>query len=366
MPSWNKVGARKSTSETPSDLSESRVLANLAKLALGDLTDTPVPIPPISADAWSVRHPTFLSPTTAQSLLGTHAESSNTGAPNTVPADSTVTLPFNRMGFSISASSHGDLYFFGGATDWNKRFHNDLYRYSTTENTFSSLQCQGDVPSPRSGHVTATMGKVLLLHGGMTSASNRDDGFFMLNLALSRVRYRGHCYLDSLEWTKIVPAGKAPQARVYHAAAVVGTTFYIFGGSFGNIRYTSANCLWSFDLSTLFTQPTWEIVQPSTPEHPVKRLRHFMVPFYDQLIMFGGQEDLYKYSTLKDTWSFHLKTRVWSKIQSTPDISITSGDQAAASVGSFVYVFGGNCRDLRSNYISAFNMHGKFVFLAEQ
>ena len=48
------------------------------------------------------------------------------------------------------------------------------------------------------------------------------------------------------EWTRVKIAGLAPEGRYGHAAAMVGSKFYVFGGQSDDGSFL--NDMWSFDL----------------------------------------------------------------------------------------------------------------------
>jgi N-acetylneuraminic acid mutarotase len=68
-----------------------------------------------------------------------------------------------RGGASVT-EVNGHFVVFGGA-DREQTHFNDLHVFK--KGKWSSVEQQGDVPTPRSGHSTAAFGKFLFLYGGI-------------------------------------------------------------------------------------------------------------------------------------------------------------------------------------------------------
>lgn len=66
---------------------------------------------------------------------------------------------------------------------------NDLYVFSTRDNSAILLQTGGEIPSPRVGHASALVSNVLIVWGGDTKTDpklkeKQDDGLYLLNLGM--------------------------------------------------------------------------------------------------------------------------------------------------------------------------------------
>lgn len=117
--------------------------------------------------------------------------------------------PFPRYGHSVNPlaqSSNGDLYLFGGLV--KEQVRNDLYMVSCaalhpatglTLSTSSSdskllaaspinvslVETRGEIPCPRVGHASVSVGNVLIVWGGDTKTREedpQDDNLYLLNL----------------------------------------------------------------------------------------------------------------------------------------------------------------------------------------
>jgi hypothetical protein len=150
-------------------------LANLADLALSPPPE-PLSQAPSGTYSWFSRLPTLLPPSPIPG--GSHP-----------PPPTHSPQLFPRLGHSACSSASGDIYIFGGFTESNRgrpiggSYSNDLFLYSVKENTATFLQCYGDLPSHRYRHVSAVIGKVLLVWGG-TAGGGHPDGLYLLNLGI--------------------------------------------------------------------------------------------------------------------------------------------------------------------------------------
>ncbi|KAF5385427.1 hypothetical protein D9757_005444 [Collybiopsis confluens] len=247
-------------------------------------------------------------------------------APPTNPSPS----PFPRYGHALpaTATSSGELYLFGGLVREIPR--NDLYLVHARELSAILIQTGGELPSPRVGHASAIVSNVLIVWGGDTKADmkmrqgdRQDDGLYLLNLV-------------SREWTRVTVSGPGPVGRYGHAVTMAHTSkFVIFGGQ---VDGEFLNDLWAFDLNSLRTRPSWELIEPASPERPAQRTGHIVINHGDRIIIFGGTDGQYHYN---DTWSFDLTTRQWSELTCIGFIPAPREGHAAALVDDVMYVFGG-------------------------
>jgi len=192
--------------------------------------------------------------------------------PPTTPSPS----PFPRYGHALpsAATASGELFLFGGLV--REQVRNDVYLISTRESSATMLQTTGEIPSPRVGHASAFVGSVLIVWGGDTKTNGKskpgdghDDGLYLLNLS-------------SREWTRVSVQGPSPTGRYGHAVTMIGSKFYVFGGQ---VDGEFLNDLWSFDLGSLRTKATWELVEPATGSpRPSQRTGHVTIA-HDNKIM---------------------------------------------------------------------------------
>ncbi|PSR76700.1 hypothetical protein PHLCEN_2v8297 [Hermanssonia centrifuga] len=275
------------------------------------------PQQPRSAYPWSQRRLTLPAPVT----LPKHGV-----APPTTPSPS----PFPRYGHALpaTATTTGELFLFGGLV--RETVRNDLYLFSARDLTATLLQTAGEIPSPRVGHASALVGSVLIVWGGDTKTNNKtkpadkqDDGLYLLNLV-------------SREWTRVAVYGPGPAGRYGHAVTMIGSKFFMFGGQ---VDGEFLNDLWAFDLNSLRTRASWELIEPAEGSpRPAQRTGHICVSYGDKIVLFGGTDCQYHYN---DTWVFDTNTRVWSELTCIGFIPSPREGHAAALVDDVVYIFGG-------------------------
>ena len=98
-----------------------------------------------------------------------------------------LSSPFPRQGHTLTATSTGELFLFGGYVDG--RASGDLYSFSTRDYSTTLLQTSGSVPGPRCAHRAALIDTTtLLICGGMTEAGKsvpHHDSIYLLNLGTS-------------------------------------------------------------------------------------------------------------------------------------------------------------------------------------
>ena len=127
------------------------------------------------ASPWSARRLTLLPP----SILN---------KPGVIPPSTPSPPPFPRYGHALpaNAGANGELYIFGGLVKESAR--NDVYLFSTRDNSASLLQTTGSAPSPRMGHASALVGDALIVWGGDTNPDltspidKHDNGLYLLSL----------------------------------------------------------------------------------------------------------------------------------------------------------------------------------------
>jgi len=184
---------------------------------------------------------------------------------------------------------------------------------------------EGKVPS-FARHQSVLINKKIYVFGGY-------DYSYFYNLAVFDP--------EKKTWTYPSVSGDIPAPRSNHSSAVVGSKFYIFGGSVGdNVdRYTVTNDFYCFDTNTMM----WTRI--NCLDEPSKRVGHVMVAIGSYIYLFGGgvwgkltgwtqqYNDLYIFDTRECKWqSVSVKNEEKPQVCTYPYIF---------TVGYNVLIFGG-------------------------
>ncbi|KXN93274.1 hypothetical protein AN958_00199 [Leucoagaricus sp. SymC.cos] len=178
------------------------------------------------------------------------------------------------------------------------------------DNTVTLLQCSGDRPGKRYRPAMTIVGNVLALHGGFVlNREEMDVSLFLLNFV-------------SRKWSRITVHGDTPGCICEHSMVAVGATIYIYGGlKFGNEHWHQNSDLWAFNLNTLRTKPTWELVEPCSGERPsFKWDSGILVPYRKGLLLiiscfeFLTKNPPPEHNLGTFVWTFDLKSKCWSAL----------------------------------------------------
>ncbi|OWM83448.1 hypothetical protein CDL15_Pgr012929 [Punica granatum] len=175
---------------------------------------------------------------------------------------------------------------FGGMGRHARR--NDSLLLDPLDGTVEAIDTAG-APSPRMGHTASLIGEQMFVIGGRADPTSILSEIWALNTATN-------------QWTLLNCNGDSFPPRHRHAAAVLGSRIYVFGGLNNDTIFSSIFVLDEKDLR-------WEELKVGG-EQPCARHSHSMVAFGSQIFMFGGYNGE---KALGDLYSFNVKTRVWRK-----------------------------------------------------
>nr|GMC77290.1 tRNA wybutosine-synthesizing protein 2/3/4 [Ipomoea batatas] len=175
---------------------------------------------------------------------------------------------------------------FGGPGRHTRR--NDLLLLDLPIGKLEVVDVQ-ETPSSRLGHTSSIVEKCMYVIGGRADPSNILNDVWAFSIA-------------NKEWRLLQCSGSLFPPRHRHAAAVVGSKIYIFGGIHNDVILSS--------LHVLDTQAmTWNELEVKG-ELPCPRHSHSMVAYGTQLYIFGGNDGE---RPLGDLYSFDTKTLLWKK-----------------------------------------------------
>lgn len=174
---------------------------------------------------------------------------------------------------------------FGGIGRHARR--NDCLLFDPSSGEVAVLNVKGS-PCPRVGHTSSLVGDLMFVIGGRADPANILDDLWIFDI-------------PKAEWKLMHNNGNVFAPRHRHAAAVVGSKIYVFGGLNIDTLYSSLLIL---DVDTL----RWKEVHASG-EWPCARHSHSLVAHGCKLYLFGGYNgeralgDLYSFDVLECQWS---------------------------------------------------------------
>ena len=98
-------------------------------------------------------------------------------------------FPRTRDRLTASANSAGELILFGGHVNdsTNSNSRSDLYMFSKRDFSTTLLQTSGDIPTPRSGHGAALIGTTFLVYGGRMEHGHKTIVHFTFSTSARRI-----------------------------------------------------------------------------------------------------------------------------------------------------------------------------------
>lgn len=229
--------------------------------------------------------------------------------------------PGRARGMAIYDSQNDNMVIFGGRSRATASGaytnHNDVWALNLETRTWQELTVEsGPVPTARSnpaGGYNAVTGE-LVVFGGNSSTSG---------LSFSPHRDVWAFSLENRTWRKIPAQGSAPEARLFHAAAVdsEGKRLFVYGGGdAGAWTGPFLGDLWVMDLEN----GTWQELHAGGEGAPGHRIWGTITydALQDRVLLFGGHDDG-SVGNNNDTWQFQIATNQWSTI-TEPEVIQTS------------------------------------------
>ena len=131
--------------------------------------------------------------------------------------------PPSARSYHGMVSVGSDIYVFGGLTDTEYSYSNDLFRFSTTEQKWEQLNAtrvSGPPPSPRSGHGMVAVGSDIHVFGGGMGSGYGSTELFRFSTTEEKWEHLGAQRVS----------GPPPSQRFGHGMVAVGRDLYVFGG----------------------------------------------------------------------------------------------------------------------------------------
>ncbi|KAL6990779.1 nicotinamide N-methyltransferase [Sarracenia purpurea var. burkii] len=190
---------------------------------------------------------------------------------------------------TLGEMNHEKVLIFGGFGGMGRHARrNDSLLLDPLCGKLETISFQG-APSPRLGHTSSMVGDHMFIIGGRADPVNILNDIWVLNTAES-------------EWKLLECTGTVFPSRHRHAAAVIDSKIYVFGGLNGD---SISSALYLLDTSSL----EWSEIHVQG-EWPCHRHSHTLVARGSKLFMFGGYDGE---KALGDLYSFDIQTCFWKK-----------------------------------------------------
>ncbi|GAB2301081.1 hypothetical protein Dimus_035115 [Dionaea muscipula] len=203
---------------------------------------------------------------------------------------------------------------FGGVGRHARR--NDCLLLDPSCGTLDDLSIKGG-PSPRLGHTCLLVGELMFVLGGRADPVNILNDVWILHSVRN-------------EWKFVDCSSSAFAPRHRHAAAVLGSKIYLFGGLNNDTIYSSLLVL---DADKLH----WNEVHASG-EWPCARHSHTLVAHGSKLYMFGGHNGE---KALGDLYSFDVEECRWEKVKTVGRAPYPRFSHSMFAYRDYIAIIGG-------------------------
>lgn len=223
-----------------------------------------------------------------------------------------------------TASMVGQCLFIIGGREDPTRILNDVWFLNMDELKWHLLEFNGAIFPSRHRHAAVVVGSCIYVFGGVHDATIYGD-MYVLDT-------------NMLQWKEVEAKGEVPSSRHSHSLAVMGKTIYLFGGYDGS---RILGDLYSYDVNTGF----WKNVQ-TTGRMPGPRFSHSLFAFDKYLAVLGGCPATRQFEELA---LLDLEHMVWRhvSISSIDDcllvrstVNVVGDDLIIIGGGSSCYAFG--------------------------
>uniref|UniRef100_A0A8C9SJ64 Multiple EGF like domains 8 n=1 Tax=Scleropages formosus TaxID=113540 RepID=A0A8C9SJ64_SCLFO len=235
-------------------------------------------------------------------------------------------IPHRTAAAGVYLPAAGALYLFGGF-DLNQAL-GDLVKYNFTSNQWEQIS-NTDLPAARHSHIAVEWQGTMVIFGGELANGSLANDIWMYRPLENYWQQLG-------QWN----SPDAPKLA-NHAAAVVDSYLYVFGGRTEEDMFSSS--LYRFELR----RGVWEIVHPSGGKPPATA-GHSMVfhaPSRTLLVYGGHRPTTARFSVrVNSTDIFHVDKRFWTSFRSRFPASgpRERAFHSATVIGNYMVVYGGN------------------------
>ncbi|KAF1887173.1 hypothetical protein Lal_00040770 [Lupinus albus] len=211
---------------------------------------------------------------------------------------------------ALNNGNHSKVVAFGGFGGMGRHARrNDLLLLDPYSGNLETISSFGEVaPSPCLGHTASLVGDHMFVIGGRTGPDKILNDVWILDTTQN-------C------WKLLQCGGSVFPPRHRHAAAVMGSNIYVFGGLDNDTMFSSLYVLDTINLH-------WKEL-PVSGDWPCARHSHAMVASDSQIFMFGGYNGE---KALGDLYSFDVQKGQWQKEK-------TAGSNPHARFSHSIFVY---------------------------
>ncbi|KAL8461431.1 hypothetical protein ACS0TY_032776 [Phlomoides rotata] len=203
---------------------------------------------------------------------------------------------------------------FGGIGRHARR--NDLLIFDTESGLVEVIAAAG-APSPRLGHTSTLVGDFIYVIGGRADPTNILNEVWVFNMTNKR-------------WKLLQCTGSLFPPRHRHAAVLVGSKIYVFGGIHNDSVLSS---VYVFDTDTSM----WSEIE-SHGNLPGPRHSHSMVAKGSKLYIFGGYNGEI---ALGGLYTFDTETGLWNKLKTSGKSPNARFSHLMFTYSNFIGILGG-------------------------
>ncbi|KAL1220446.1 Thiohydroximate-O-sulfate sulfur/sulfate-lyase (nitrile-forming) NSP2 [Cardamine amara subsp. amara] len=208
------------------------------------------------------------------------------------------------------------LYSFGGELTPNVPIDKDLHVFDFNTHTWLIAPATGDIPTLSClGVSMVAVGSKLYVFGGR-DASRKYNGFYSYDTVKN-------------EWKLVTRVEEGPEARSFHSMASDANNVYLFGGVSKTVRLKTLN---AFNVAN----EKW-VQLPSPGDSCKERGGPGLVVVQGKIWMLYGFDG----DECDDIHCFDVDRNEWKKVETTGEKPPPRSVFAAAAVGKYVIVFGG-------------------------
>lgn len=177
---------------------------------------------------------------------------------------------------------------------------------------------QGLIPSPRGGHSSVLIGRLIYVFGGCNATQYCFNDLHTYNT-------------KTKVWDRLNSTGTLPTARGDHTSVLLGTKMLVFGGSFRGMEF---NDLYEYNAVT----DHWVNLLPDSDKPQGRSSAAGALDADGNFFIVGGYSSL---GYLNDVWVYSKPSNKWTKFQTSGEAPTSRELHSFTIEGKIGYLYGG-------------------------